>query len=338
MPNKCGVVNCRGNYNKENKHCVFHLPKEQSERHMWLDVLPPRENVVVNPDKFFILRSRTALVTLHPKNGLRSYTQFDETVRLAMNYDIQFDKKIQNVVTLLQAYTSACVDTEKEKLSLHKGPSLKISMTPVHKLTAAYQLERVKEAAAAVERAGGRVIRCITDNYEDTKKAVEQTTQGLLAVCRYLFRNADFQYVLLREIQSERLEGEFSVYRQSTVINRRESSKHYQDIPCLELLVEGVVILSARETITRTGVGKVVDIDLWGLRTELKGSINLWGSEGGRLRIYTVEAGFSHANAILKKQRNRLNLENRGDLRLMLTKFKPNINSLAAAHQAHPSH
>ncbi|KAF2355150.1 hypothetical protein FHG87_014092 [Trinorchestia longiramus] len=53
--------------------------------------------------------------TLHPNNGLRSYTQFDETVRLAIHYDIPFDKTIQNVVTLLQAHTSACVHTEKEK-------------------------------------------------------------------------------------------------------------------------------------------------------------------------------------------------------------------------------
>ncbi|KAF2366234.1 hypothetical protein FHG87_003001 [Trinorchestia longiramus] len=87
-----------------------------------------------------------------------------------------------------------------------------------------------------------------------------------------------------------------------------------------------------------TGVGKVVDNDPWGSKTELKGPINLWGSEGGRLRIYMVEAGSSHANAILTKQRNRLDLENCGDLRLKLTNFEPNINSLAAAHQAHPSH
>ncbi|KAF2362734.1 hypothetical protein FHG87_006507 [Trinorchestia longiramus] len=53
--------------------------------------------------------------TFHPNNGLRLYTQFDETVRLAMNYDNPFDKTIQSVVTLLQAHTSACVDTEKEK-------------------------------------------------------------------------------------------------------------------------------------------------------------------------------------------------------------------------------
>ncbi|KAF2354668.1 hypothetical protein FHG87_014580 [Trinorchestia longiramus] len=32
-----------------------------------------------------------------------------------MHYDIPFDKTIQNVVTLLQAHTPACVDTEKEK-------------------------------------------------------------------------------------------------------------------------------------------------------------------------------------------------------------------------------
>ncbi|KAF2353278.1 hypothetical protein FHG87_015966 [Trinorchestia longiramus] len=57
----------------------------------------------------------TLFKILHPNNGLRSCTQFDENVRLTMNYDIPFDKTIQNVVTLLPAHTSACVDTEKEK-------------------------------------------------------------------------------------------------------------------------------------------------------------------------------------------------------------------------------
>ncbi|KAF2355232.1 hypothetical protein FHG87_014015 [Trinorchestia longiramus] len=247
----CGVVNCRGNYNKENRRPVFHLPKEQSERQKWLDVLPPRENFVVNPDKFFIheihwgadppliklrggslrpripprvfnvpasclpspkpaprlakvedqqlryflqkdkitsfdafkpernlqkqyknliiSRSEERLVCLfmtdyfsecslsvnvknkptlcspltlsafkngisvplfkilHPNNGLRSYTQFNETVCLAMNYDIPFDKTIQNVVTLLQAHTSACVDTEKEKKLVFLTRQLELS-------------------------------------------------------------------------------------------------------------------------------------------------------------------------------------------------------------------
>ena len=49
----------------------------------------------------------------------------------------------------------------------------------------------------------------------DTKKALVQTTEGLIAVCKHLL-NIGFDYVLLREIQSDRIEGEFSVYRQST--------------------------------------------------------------------------------------------------------------------------
>ena len=50
--------------------------------------------------------------------------------------------------------------------SLHKGPKVMISLTPVHKLTAPYQFQKVKEAAASVENAGGRVIRSITDNHK----------------------------------------------------------------------------------------------------------------------------------------------------------------------------
>ena len=59
-------------------------------------------------------------------------------------------------------------------------------------------------------------IQCLT---HDTKKALVQTMEGLIAVCRYLINEENFQYVLLREIQSDRIEGEFSVYRQSTGAN-----------------------------------------------------------------------------------------------------------------------
>ena len=36
MPNKCNVVLCKGNYNKDDSCRVFRLPKDQSERHLWL--------------------------------------------------------------------------------------------------------------------------------------------------------------------------------------------------------------------------------------------------------------------------------------------------------------
>ncbi|KAF2359249.1 hypothetical protein FHG87_009997 [Trinorchestia longiramus] len=218
MPNRCGVVNCRDNYNKKNRRRVFRLPKEQFERQKWLDwgadplliklrggsmrsgiplsifnvpasCLPspkpaPRspkvedqqlryflqkdkitsydafkielnlqkqyKNLIISRSKerhvcllmtdnysecslSMIVENNPTLCSpltlsafkngmsvplfkiLHSNNGLRSYTQFDKTVRLVMNYDIPFDKTIQNVVTLLQAHTSACVDSKKEK-------------------------------------------------------------------------------------------------------------------------------------------------------------------------------------------------------------------------------
>ena len=62
---------------------------------------------------------------------------------------------------------------------------------------------------------GATRVQCLT---HDTKKALVQTTEGMIAVCKHLF-TIGFNYVLLREIQSDRIEGEFSVYRQSTGAN-----------------------------------------------------------------------------------------------------------------------
>ena len=57
---------------------------------------------------------------------------------------------------------------------------------------------------------------CVT---HDTKKALAQTMQGLTCFCEHLLTHAGFQYVLFRELQSDRIEGEFSVYRQLTGAN-----------------------------------------------------------------------------------------------------------------------
>ena len=40
MPNKSGVRNCNGNYNKENKCRVFELPKDENETQASLNGLP----------------------------------------------------------------------------------------------------------------------------------------------------------------------------------------------------------------------------------------------------------------------------------------------------------
>jgi len=74
-------------------------------------------------------------------------------------------------------------------------------------------LDQFKKSASGH---GASREKCVT---HDTKKALVQTMQGLVAVCQHLMTHAGFNYVLLREIQSDRIEGEFSVYRQSTGAN-----------------------------------------------------------------------------------------------------------------------
>ena len=53
---------------------------------------------------------------------------------------------------------------------------------------------------------------------------------------------------------------------------------------------------------------------------------------------YRIKRGFSAVSRLLTKQRNKLNIAERGDLRLLLTNLHPDVDSLIAMHQAHPSH
>jgi len=48
---------------------------------------------------------------------------------------------------------------------------------------------------------------------------------------------------------------------------------------------------------------------------------------------YLAEKGFSAVQQLLTKSRNRLDICEKGDLRLMLTSHKPDINSLMGNHQ-----
>ena len=53
---------------------------------------------------------------------------------------------------------------------------------------------------------------------------------------------------------------------------------------------------------------------------------------------YLVERGFSAVLQLLTKQRNRLEISERGDLRLRLTDMEPDIQEMVKTHQAQPSH
>ena len=49
---------------------------------------------------------------------------------------------------------------------MQRGPSVMLSLIPVHKLTADYQFQVVVEMARAVEQSGGKVIGSVTDNHK----------------------------------------------------------------------------------------------------------------------------------------------------------------------------
>jgi hypothetical protein len=53
---------------------------------------------------------------------------------------------------------------------------------------------------------------------------------------------------------------------------------------------------------------------------------------------YLCERGFSAVATLVTKKRNRFHVTERGDLRLFLSKFEPDINTLLKNHQIHPSH
>ena len=55
MPNKCGIVNCRGNYDPFSKCRVFKLPSDDPERQKRLAMIPPRKDFdIANAKSFFV--------------------------------------------------------------------------------------------------------------------------------------------------------------------------------------------------------------------------------------------------------------------------------------------
>ena len=124
MPNKCGIVTCRGNYNLLSKRRIFKLPSLDPERQRWLaglcaflfmspdfrecemTVLVENKSTLCSPLTCFAYKSgvRVPLGTiLNPNNGLSSYSQFYAVVHTCLNYKIPLDKVLMKVVTVLQA-------------------------------------------------------------------------------------------------------------------------------------------------------------------------------------------------------------------------------------------
>ncbi|KAK3731555.1 hypothetical protein RRG08_007634 [Elysia crispata] len=53
---------------------------------------------------------------------------------------------------------------------------------------------------------------------------------------------------------------------------------------------------------------------------------------------YLLELGFSAVQDSWQSRRNKLMITDHGDLRLLLTNSKPDIDNLISSHQTHSSH
>ena len=222
MPNKCGIVNCRGNYDLLSKRRIFKLPRLDPERQRWLAVIPPRKDFnVANAKSFFICKKHwpqnppmkklpggttrpavapsifdvpasclpTPQIPPRPakqvdkqldvfmaRDRIKSFSEFLPDKKLHKEYNnvvitrrsdrcaflfMSSDFRECEMTVLVENKSTLC-----SPLTCFAYKSIMVSVTPVHKLTASFQFEVVKQAAMVVEQAGGTVLGSITDNHK----------------------------------------------------------------------------------------------------------------------------------------------------------------------------
>ena len=177
---------------------------------------------------------------------------------------------------------------------------------------------------------------------------------------RNLGRHELFQFPSLAEVDKEStvLDDDLQEYCSHLDQLRKDMTSRFQDIFFLE--VPDWVIDPQHESSLEGAA--VLEEELISLRNdiELKPKLSnfyqdFWLQKAVRERYpavwnkvklyfiafptsYMVEKGFSAVSQVLCKQRNRLAVTDRGNLRLFLTALKLETDKLVSSHQAHPSH
>ena len=177
---------------------------------------------------------------------------------------------------------------------------------------------------------------------------------------RNLGRHELFQFPSLAELDKEStvLDDDLQEYCSHLDQLHKDMTRRFQDIFSLEV---PDWVIDPQHQSSMEGAG-VVEEELISLQNdiELKPKLSnsyqdFWLQKAVRERYpavwnkvklyfiafptsYLVEKGFSAVSQLLCKQRNRLAVTDRGDLRLFLTALKPETDRLVSSHQAHPSH
>ena len=184
-PDRCGILNCNGNNNKFNKCRVFSLPREE-EKQMRLDVLSVRRNFSIDPRKYFICERHWP-------------SKYPEVTLPGASIRPFLPPSVFNV-------PPSCLPTPKVPPRKRKDEGRLLNHF------------KSKDTISSFDTfAPEKELKKKYDNM------LIQTTRGIIHLCSYLLQTG-LKYVLFREIQSDRIEGEFAVYRQSSGANSYMSS------------------------------------------------------------------------------------------------------------------
>nr|XP_049579058.1 protein FAM200A-like [Syngnathus scovelli] len=192
------------------------------------------------------------------------------------------------------------------------------------------------------------------------KSAISTFLAKLQLFKRNIARHALYQFPSLSELDKEKgiPDDDLQVYCTHLDELHRDMSERFEDILLLEipdwvispfLNVEGEEtgvaeeeLISIQNDIELRPKFKKSYQDFW-LQKKISDCYQvLWNKVKMYLiafpTSYLVERGFSAVTLLLSKQRNRLKITDRGDLRLLLSEFQPDVEKLMSLHQAHPSH
>ncbi len=272
----------------------------------------------------------------------------EEHVRLLLHTSVRWLSKGQCLIRFVELYETVLqfLESEKEFSLCHQVREVKN-----HVVYLADIFTKLNDVNLHLQ---GRVMTLI-----ECKKVVCLFIDKLKLFKRNVIQNELHQFPGLSTIENELTEDDLDIFSNHLTTLQQDMENRFEDI--LNLEVDGWMEMPFNTDVNDVEVTCQEELLQLKYDTESKANFN----EGGYLQLwqnkkmpqlypnlwnrisslliafptsYLVESGFSVVNHILTKERNCLKISDRGDLRLFLTKIKPNIDSLVNQHQPQGSH
>ena len=272
----------------------------------------------------------------------------EEHVRLLLHTSVRWLSKGQCLIRFAELYESVqqFLESEKEFSLYHQVREVKN-----HVFYLADIFTKLNDVNLHLQ---GRIMTLI-----ECKKVVCLFIDKLKLFKRNVIQKELHQFPVLSSIKDVLTEIDLDIFSKHLTTLQKDMENRFEDILSLEVSawmempfntdVNDVEVICQEEllqlkydTESKANFNKGGYLLLWQNKKMPHLYPNLWNRISSLLipfpTSYLVESGFSVVNHILTKERNCLKISDRGDLRLFLTKIKPNIESLVNQHQPQGSH